>query len=41
MGNLLDYPLLVFVLSFVVLSLSAAIGALFSRGRDLDRMREH
>jgi hypothetical protein len=41
MSHLLDYPLLVFVLSFVVLSLSAAIGALLGRGRDLDRMREH
>jgi hypothetical protein len=41
MSHLLDYPLLVFVLSFVLLSLSAAIGAFFGRGRDLDRMREH
>jgi hypothetical protein len=41
MSNLLDFPLLVFVLSFVLLSLSAAIGAFIGKGRDLDRMREH
>jgi len=41
MDNLLDYPPLVFVLSFFVLWLSAAIGALFSRGRDLEKIREN
>ena len=33
MNNPMDYPLLVFVLSFFVLWLSARIGASFLRGR--------
>ncbi len=35
MNRLLDYPLLVFVLSFFTLCLSVVIGALVRRGRDL------
>ena len=35
MTNLLDYPLLVFVLSFFTLCLSVVIGAVLRRGRDL------
>jgi hypothetical protein len=35
MDNLMDYPLLVFVLSFCTLCLSVVIGALLRRGRDL------
>jgi hypothetical protein len=37
MNNLLDYPLLVFVLSFFTLCLSVVIGALVRRGRDLEK----
>jgi hypothetical protein len=35
MDYLLDYPLLVFTLSFFTMCLSVAIGAFFRRGRDL------
>jgi hypothetical protein len=41
MTHLLDYPLLVFVVSFLVLGLSATIGALLRGKRDLEKMREH
>jgi NADH:ubiquinone oxidoreductase subunit 6 (subunit J) len=41
MTHLLDYPLLVFVLSFFTLCLSAAIGALFRRKRDVEKTREN
>jgi hypothetical protein len=37
MVNVLDYPLLVFALSFLTLSLSVVIGALLRRGRDLEK----
>jgi hypothetical protein len=37
MNNLLDYPLLVFVLSFFTLCLSVVIGALVRKGRDLEK----
>jgi hypothetical protein len=36
MVNVLDYPLLVFALSFFTLCLSVVIGALLRRGRDLE-----
>ncbi len=41
MTNLLDYPLLVFVVSFLILCLSAGVGALIRGKRDLEKMREH
>ncbi|HMK64893.1 MAG TPA: hypothetical protein VK564_03805, partial [Thermodesulfobacteriota bacterium] len=42
MSNLLDYPLIVFILSFFILSISVVIGGLFRRGRDHDQSkREH
>jgi hypothetical protein len=37
MINILDYPLLVFVLSFITLCLSVVIGALLRKGRDLEK----
>jgi hypothetical protein len=41
MVKVLNYPLLVFVLSFFTLCLSSVIGALLRKGRDLDQMREN
>jgi hypothetical protein len=37
MFNILDYPLLVFALSFFTMCLSVVIGALLRRGKDLDK----
>jgi hypothetical protein len=37
MENLLDKPLLIFVLSYCTLGLSSVIGALLRRGRDLEQ----
>jgi hypothetical protein len=37
MDNLLDYPLLVFVLSFFTLCLSVVIGALLRKGKELEK----
>jgi hypothetical protein len=37
MDHLLDYPLLVFVLTFITLCLSVVMGALLRRGKDLEK----
>jgi hypothetical protein len=41
MVKILNYPVLVFVLSFFTLCLAAVIGALLRKGRDIDQMREN